>query len=191
MNRPFAGIESDEAFLNLGARRFVGVPQADNPYRILSVSAAHLESTPTPRDLSEQLGITERQVHYYRQAAALLGLLSPDATGWKLTQAGRTVCESSDESARTALAQIIRQTPIIRLAQRKVHGLKDSGSRIRALAHVLSRCTALSGATCLRRAQTLLSWLDWADTHEINQKGFLLFDTISPAAEEPDDVAVA
>jgi site-specific DNA-methyltransferase (adenine-specific) len=191
MNRPFAGIESDEAFLNLGARRFVGVPQADNPNRILSVSAAHLKSTPTPRDLSEQLGITERQVHYYRQAAALLGLLSPDATGWKLTQAGRTICESSAESARTALAQIIRQTPIIRLAQRKVRGLKDTRSRICALAHVLSRCTALSGATCLRRAQTLLSWIDWADTQGATRQGFLFFDDISPAAEEPDDAAVA
>ena len=191
LGRLFDGIEQEGVSLDLARVRFIAVPQADSPERILALVAAYAEGEPSPQDLAEWLQVTVRQVQYYRQAALVLRLLTPDVTGWKLTHAGRTICESSAESARTALAQIIRQTPITRLAEQRVRGLKDTGSRIRAIAHVLSRCTALSGATCLRRAQTLLSWIEWSKSHSRNGQGLLFHNDIPAVAEELKDTALA
>jgi len=45
--------------------------------------------------------------------------------------------------------------------------------------------------SCLRRALTLLSWIDWAKSHGTNEQGWLFRDDVSPVPEEPDDAAVA
>ena len=58
-------------------------------------------------------------------------------------------------------------------------------------AELLSACTCLSASTAHRRAETLLRWLRWAESLGAGQKGFLLFDQISPAAEELKDTALA
>jgi len=169
--RAFTGIEVDQAFLDLATRRFIGVPQADNPERILKLVTAHGESVRTVERLAAKLRVTPRQVHYYRQAAALLGLLRREAAGWVLTQTGQAMCRLRCGDRRAVVARAILENHLVQLAMRAISRKSNQQERRDGISRLLSRCTVLSKATCERRAQTLLSWMDWADgVHNARQR---------------------
>jgi len=189
LGRPYMGVDLDSNFLDMTARRFVGVPQADSPERILAVVRAHAEAEPTPPALAQVLGVTERQVHYYRQAAMVLGLLRRLPSGWQTTQQGRALCGPDETETRRLLAGVILAHPLVTTAAARLRPLRDAQSRQEALARLLYLSTALSESTSQRRAQTLLAWLDWAQEMREGTPG--LFHDIPPASEEPQDAAVA
>jgi len=190
MRRAYLGLEREPAYLNTAALRFIGVPQADNPDRILAVIQAHGEGDLAGASLAERLGVTERQVQYCRHAAAILGLMASSEVGWRLTEWGQNLVSASPIAARRGLAEAIGEAAIVRLAARRVARLRDERDRLSALARMLRLCTVLGEATCFRRAQTLLAWIRWAhDVHEGFQE--TLLGNISPAAEEAEDAPVA
>jgi len=191
INRPFAGIEKEHVSLDLARLRFIAVPQADSPERILALVAAHADWPPTTEELAERLQVTVRQVQYYRQAALVLGLMAERAAGWALTDAGRALAEAPVELARRKLAERILAHPLVAMARRRAGRARHSESQAALVAELLSACTCLSASTAHRRAETLLRWLRWADSQGATRQGFLFLDDISPAAEEPDDAAVA
>jgi site-specific DNA-methyltransferase (adenine-specific) len=190
LNRSFAGVEMDEPFLRIAALRLVGVPQADSPDRILATVLAQADTPASPSELASTLGVTERQVQYCRQAAAMLGFLSCGAWGWQVTESGRMLGVQSPAHAARSLAQVIASHPLIQLAVSKMRRCKDGQSRRDALARLLFACTALSENTCQRRAQTLLAWIAWAQDRLAGDEA-RLFRDVPPASEEPDDAAVA
>jgi hypothetical protein len=145
----------------------------------------------TVAQLAERLGVTERQVQYCRQAAAILGLLVADAPGrWGLTAGAQAIAVAPLAEARRLLARAIGESALVRLAGRRVAGLRDERDRLSALARLLAGCTVLGEATCLRRAQTLLAWLRWA--RDV-QDGFqeTLLREVPPAPQETEDAPVA
>ncbi|MCK4623941.1 MAG: site-specific DNA-methyltransferase [Phycisphaerae bacterium] len=162
MNRQSIGLEMETEFLDIGVHRFVGVPQADNPDRILDLVKVHASENPAPTELARCLGMTERQVYYYRQAASILGLLRRSKSGWALTEIGKTICENSQSYARSLFAQRILELPLVQSAIRKSRRYRTKSAKCRIVAELLSRSTALTGSTCNRRAQTLLAWIDWS-----------------------------
>ena len=166
--RPFSGIDRDDAYLNLAVTRYEGVPQADNPERIIDLVRFHAGDALSPAFLAVRLGLTERHVHYYRQAAQLLGLLARRADGWTLTDSGRKLVGLEPDSAREFVAGLIREAPIVRLAARTMAGFRTSAGHREAVGRMLIRCTALGESTACRRAQTLLAWLRWANERESN-----------------------
>jgi site-specific DNA-methyltransferase (adenine-specific) len=159
LGRASTGLDAQAEFLELAALRCVGVPQADCPERILDLVAAHQGCEPAVDDLSCVLGVTSRQVQYYRQAAQLLGLLSVRGNKYRLTSDGEGVCGPNRGSGRHRLAHIMCRHPLIQLARRRAQAPEGIG----AVADFLVRCTALGRATCLRRAQTLIAWIRWVD----------------------------
>jgi site-specific DNA-methyltransferase (adenine-specific) len=190
LGRSFAGVEMDEPFLRVAAARLLGVPQADSPERILATVMAHADGVRSPALLGEMLGVTERQVHYCRQAAVMLGLLSFGAAGWQLTDTGQTMAGGKPLECARALAAIIACHPLVQLAVSKVRHCKDSEGRRNTVARLLFASTALSENTCQRRAQTLLAWIAWAKAQLAGEEEYLFRD-VPPATEESDDAAVA
>jgi len=191
MGRPFTGLETEESFLNMATLRFVGVPQADSPERILALVASHQRGPADPDALAEALGVTTRQVHYYRQAAALLGLLAYGrAAGWHATATGRTIAETDAAQGRRALARVMLAHPLVQLAARRARRPASARDRRAAVAQMLARITPLGNRTCDRRAQTLLAWMEWSEQQCQNEPR-LLFGEVPPASEEPHDTAVA
>jgi len=190
LRRAYLGLDRDESFLGIAALRFLGVPQADSPDRILAVVQSCAESPVPSLVLAQRLGVTERQVQYCRQAAVLLGLMAQGPEGWRLTEAGRLSSAASAPEARRRLACAILETPLVRLAAARVARQRDERRRLHAVACMLRACTVLGQSTCLRRAQTLLTWIRWARDM---QDGFQesLFRDVPPAAEESDDAPVA
>ena len=185
LHRAFSGVELDDSFLNLTLWRYEGIPQADNPERILDLARLHAADAPPPAVLASELGFAERHVHYYRQAAQLLGILRRDVAGWALTDCGRSLEALAHEDARAFLAGLIRETPIVQLAARAMAKSRTESERKEAVARMLVRCTALGESTAERRAQTLLAWIRWAQ-----KEAKPSYRDIAPAVEEPNDAFV-
>jgi site-specific DNA-methyltransferase (adenine-specific) len=190
LGRPFFGIEMATSFLDMARLRFVCVPQADSPERLLRVLSTHALPACAPSAMAQSMGVTVRQVQYYRQAAAMLGLLAPMGCEWTLTQEGRRIAALDGPEARRALAIAVLSHPLVRLAARRVCGPAPATEHREAVARLLARISALGEATCRRRAQTLLSWVGWAKDVLASDNGYLFGDISSPS-EEPDDAAVA
>jgi len=162
MTRNALGIDRLAEYLFLSQRRCIGVPQADNPDRMLELVrlfGAGLADVPAQ---SARLGITHRQVHYYRHALRTLGLLVSSADGPVLTRLGRKAGTGTPHARRQALARAILNFPLVQLALRKIKGVRTDRGQRRRVAAMLAGCTPISGTTCERRAQTLLTWLGWA-----------------------------
>ena len=166
LSRPFSGIDMDCAYLNMAVTRYEGVPQADNPDRIIDLVALHAGEVPGPASLAETFGLTERHVHYYRQAAQLLGLLRRGAAAWEVTAEGLKLADLSRDDARSFLARLIRELPIVRMAAQSTARYRTADAQREAVALVLLRCTALGESTARRRAQSLLAWIRWAKERE-------------------------
>ena len=164
LNRPFMGCDLQRKFLTTTVFRLLGVPQADRPERILSVTERHLDGVPSAGRLSEEEGITKRQVHYYRQAAAFLRLLEPSGLAWTPTERTREICRMPRSERKRTVARLILEHPLVVLAVRRMRRWRRAGSQSRAIADLLGRSPALSPGICKRRARTLLSWIEWART---------------------------
>ncbi|MFO8012773.1 MAG: DNA methyltransferase [Phycisphaerae bacterium] len=188
--RLFVGMDTDTGFLAMATLRYVGAPQADRPERILALVRASCASGTSVGTLSSQLAISPRQVHYYRQAAALLGFMSHEYGCWHVTNSGRAISRAPPREARSLVAHAISVSPLVRLAQRATRTERDGHARQRAVADALGRATALSAATCMRRARTLLSWLEWLTRYRESGQTFL-FGDVAPVSQESDDAPVA
>jgi len=163
LGRHYAGLETDDDFLNLAVRRFVGVPQADSPSRILELLRAYADGEATVDAMANRLRITPRQVHYYKEAAAVLGLLRRSHSKWFLTPDARHILLNDENAARVLLAETILETPIVQMAVSKTRRIRKEPKRREVLTQLLERCTMLGAATCHRRAQTLMAWIKWAN----------------------------
>ena len=190
LGRAYAGVEREPLFLHISECRFNGVPQADSPDRILALVRGHADGCPGPEQLAATLGLSERQVHYYRQAASLLGFISRSGGEWQLSEPGRALTCADAAQARVILAHTMLAVPLVSLAASRARAHKYSGPRLEAVARLLRGASALGESTCLRRAQTLLAWIAW--TQEcLEAKARLPFDQVPAAPEEAEDAAVA
>jgi|GEM_PF-2511930 site-specific DNA-methyltransferase (adenine-specific) len=188
--RPFSGIEREPTYLDLAALRYEGVPQADNPERIIELVRLHTAERFPVADLAGHLQITDRQVHYYRQAAQLLGFLERRAAGWGLTEAGRKLGNLAPQDARSFLARRIVQLPIVDAAVRRLARHHGAEEPTETLARMLERCTALGESTARRRAQTLLAWIRWTNPGGTESE-LPLYRHVAPPTEETNDAPVA
>lgn len=182
--RLFCGVERERQYIDLAVLRFDGVPQADSPERILDVLRTIAPAALRPTDADTPPDVTERQVHYYRQAAAVLGLLERGENGWALTETGRGCLRLDRDGACRLLARQIVAAPIVRAALAAIRKRRKSETQRMAVENLLRRATALSPVTCGRRAGTLISWIRWAEA----RKSECL---IPSSAHEADDPSVA
>jgi len=178
LNRRYVGIEKENVSLDFARLRFIAVPQADSPERILALVAAHADRPPATEELAERLQVTVRQVHYYRQAALVLGLLTQSAAGWALKDAGRALAEAPAELARERLAERILAHPLVAMARRRARRARRSETQVALIAEMLAACTCLAKSTCERRAQTLMAWGAWAEQQCQAPLDLPLFDCV-------------
>jgi hypothetical protein len=183
MNRVFSGLEQEDSYIGIAMLRFDGVPQADCPQRILDVVEAHAGPGTSLAPINTGLGLTERQLQYYRQAGAILGLLQRTHGGWTVTELGRECSRLESSCKRLFLARQILAAPIVKAAVGAIRKRRDSEGQRRAIEELLLRATALGQATCSRRAHTLISWIQWAE-------GRVSEGPVSSSPKEEDDSSI-
>lgn len=132
------------------------IPQADDLERVIHIAVLVSQGKVAVEELSDSMGIAERQGRYYASAAEILGLISWEGSGYELTNEGRRYIDSRDgELLKTLVLQTIAISAVLKW-------VGDTGrKRIsnQELAQFIEQESDLSGATSLRRAQTLCSWL--------------------------------
>ncbi|MCC7490775.1 MAG: hypothetical protein IT204_00420 [Fimbriimonadaceae bacterium] len=139
------------------------VPQADDLNRVVRLLELVEAGCETTEAIAAEWGFDIRQAQYYREAAAYLGLLSPE--GWQTTRAGRQVLRAGPRLRRQLLARaVVNSWLVIDCLDR---GLPLSAATLGEL------ITALPGprgeprynaTTAARRARTLLAWLRWLES---------------------------
>ena len=141
------------------------VPQADDFNKIIElVSAVHTGLT-TPAQLAEHFTFTERQAHYYREAAEFLGLISRDPDGeLSLTNKGTLLANAPPAEQGKILAKLVVNSwlfqELFERARRKGYFTRDDISDL--IASVLQGGKPrYSGSTVERRRQTIEAWLKW------------------------------
>jgi site-specific DNA-methyltransferase (adenine-specific) len=189
LNRRALGVDQAPENLFLAERRFLGVPQADRPDRMLRLLQMFERG---PHDVASQageLGVSPRQVRYYRHALRALGLLEAGAAGNMMTGLGWGATSGPLAQRRQVLAAAILEFPLVQEASRRVRRLRGTAARRRWIAAMLDRFGSVNGTTCSRRAQTLLSWLAWA-TGVRDGAPAASDELVSPPADEPEDSPV-
>jgi hypothetical protein len=138
--------------------RTVDIPQADRLENIRQFAAAIRDGIRHPAALLELLDVDERHFAYYRQAAAILGIISVTADGQLiLTEQGKRLLATPErsESERLCFREAIRSAR----ALKPFHSLFE-GENI-PFEQVVARLQALTGlarSTAERRAKTLFQW---------------------------------
>jgi restriction system protein len=138
--------------------RSVDVPQANRLENVRELVTAVRDGLHHPATLLELLDVDDRHFAYYRQAAAILGLVSAERDGTlALTERGRALLATSEGSTaerrcfREAMEGARALRPLLSFFQGEALPLGE-------LAHRLRTLTGLSATTAMRRAQTLEQW---------------------------------
>lgn len=131
-------------------------PQADSLTRVIATVAA-ARTTNSVSDIAATFGITGRQLRYYADAAAYMGLavrlgsvITPTASGTRI--AGY----KSERSRLKAISAILETRPVFGRAIKALRAGKPP-ARL-AVAGWIQRNTKLAPVTAMRRAATVQSW---------------------------------
>ncbi|MEZ4385857.1 MAG: restriction endonuclease [Nannocystaceae bacterium] len=137
------------------------IPQADKLENIRQLAAAVGDGIHHPAALLELLDVDQRHFAYYRQAAAILGILRIRSDrSLALTNLGRRLISAPEGSAaeRRVFSRAIAEAEALRpLSACFRDGDIDAG----ALAKRVRKLTGLAPSTAARRAQTLIKWREY------------------------------
>ncbi len=137
------------------------IPQADKLENIRQLAAAVGDGIHHPAALLELLDVDQRHFAYYRQAAAILGILRiREDRSLGLTDLGRrlTAAPEGSDAERQVFVRAISEAVTLRPFR---SSFADTSVDSRQLAKQLQKLTGLAPSTAARRAQTLIRWREY------------------------------
>lgn len=138
--------------------RTLDVPQADRLGNVRQLVAAVRDGIDHVGTLLELLTVDRRHFHYYRQAAAILGLLEYNARGALcVTSLGQRLL-ASGEGSRDERQVFGEAVALARALRPFASFFAGEGQGLATLAGRLEVLTGLSRTTAERRARTLIQW---------------------------------
>lgn len=142
----------------------VPYPQANDLDKVVDSMKLIGDGADDKIQLAEFFEFDERQGDYYANAGRYLGFVERKDQRFVLTRLGREFVqlESLSERTRSLLSQMLTR-PTFRAV---FHLLVENGFKLEnigdvEIAEIIASHTSLSGATPLRRASTLRSWIRW------------------------------
>ncbi|MBI5831283.1 MAG: hypothetical protein HZB16_03115 [Armatimonadetes bacterium] len=136
------------------------VPQADDFNRLVRFLEVLESGLDQPRAVAAEVGFTERQAGYYREAAEYLALVQPGSY-WPSPR-GRDLLRAAPNRRRELLARAVVNSWVLRDLVARGDMITDQ-----AISEVISALTwpdgrpRYSGQTVERRARTIRTWLGW------------------------------
>jgi hypothetical protein len=137
----------------------VPFPQADDLSKVFDVTDILAAGPASKEDIAERFDVDPRQGDYYANAAAWLGFVEKSGSHFALTKEGKKFI-ASDRVDR--IAQVAE-----RLCEREAFAeaaeafVARSPLDTKEIADIIARKYPLSGATPIRRAATVRSWIQW------------------------------
>lgn len=138
----------------------IEIPQADSLLVVEKTVIALASGAKDDVSISQYLGYSERQGHYYRKAAELCGFAVLTDGKSQPTDLGIKLVNSKSEEERvTILQEGVMSIPLIAaLVDEFAQGYGNLGNR-REIVFWLSQNTDLSISTATRRSSTILNYL--------------------------------
>ena len=139
----------------------VPFPQADDVRRVIDIVDAIGSGITQRAAIANRYDFDSRQADYYANAAIYLGLLERNPGVFALSPMGQQFLRAPlHRRTEIFLRQIVSRPVFRQIAQQAVTTGNLPSSD--AVSEIVSAATRLTGATSLRRAKTVLSWLRWA-----------------------------
>jgi hypothetical protein len=141
------------------------VPQADSVDKIMAFPFRVAEGLDTSEKIKEAFGFTVRQSSYYRQAAEILGLVAIEHDKYRLTDEGNRYVKLPTGERVTQMCRLLLSYKLMsELWARLSVDAKAvvSKGEIEAL---VKQESSLGGTTPFRRAQTIVAWFRWIQSH--------------------------
>ncbi|MEI9937439.1 MAG: hypothetical protein WDO69_09460 [Pseudomonadota bacterium] len=136
-------------------------PQADDVRRVIDVVDAVAAGCNSRTTIAARYGFDERQSDYYANAGAFLDLLVRTGATFTLSLVGQEFVGADLTGRHRLLLRQMATSPVFRECMAEVATARRYPTRVE-VAELISRTTGLTGATPVRRATTVLSWLRWA-----------------------------
>lgn len=141
------------------------VPQADSVDKIMAFPFRVAEGFDTSDKIKEAFGFTVRQSSYYRQAAEILGLVAMNRDRYSLTSEGeRYVKLPTEERVKQMCRMLLSYRLMSEIWARLSVDSKVVISK-EEIAALVKRKSRLGGTTPPRRAQTIVAWFRWIQSH--------------------------
>jgi hypothetical protein len=133
------------------------VPQA-NRLRTVADLLALVGAGITDKDeLVKQLQLVEREVDYYKLAARILGLVTPDKRRFELSEKGQALLRvKTPEELAKILGEAVRSAVIFKELLTQYEPAQLTRQKI---VEFLRQRTEVKGSTVGRRASTIIAWL--------------------------------
>jgi hypothetical protein len=139
-------------------------PQANDLDKVVDVVSLADRHLATKAKIAAYFEFDERQADYYANAGVYLGFLARLEDGFVVTDIGQNFINTRSLYMRTHIvAEQMFRRPVFRAAfeQWQGCGFQTEAINQEDIARSIERYTSLSGSTPLRRASTVVRWLDW------------------------------
>lgn len=134
-------------------------PQADDLDKVQQLIFKIKEGLNNSKEIANYFAFDKRQSSYYREAAEALGFVKLEHNSFHLTDNGLKLTSLSTIDRNLFFAQSVSSFKLVKLS---LELLQSNGSVTRKDFEVLIKQNSnLTGATIIRRAQTLSSWFRW------------------------------
>jgi hypothetical protein len=141
------------------------VPQADSVDKIMAFPFRVAEGFDTSEKIKEAFGFTVRQSSYYRQAAEILGLVAMGRNRYSLTDEGeRYIRLPTEERVRQMCRLLLSYRLMGEIWAKLTVDSKAVVSR-EEVETMVKHKSGLGGTTPPRRAQTIIAWFRWIQSH--------------------------
>lgn len=134
-------------------------PQADTLGTVIAAVELYAGEFSAASDLAERLGFDERQGQYYTTAALWLSLVERAAGKISLSPRGKEFVAATRWARFKILFQAVAATPVFR--ECILRNLEKNPMPADEIADLILAKGFANKTTAGRRAQTVISWLDW------------------------------
>jgi hypothetical protein len=142
----------------------IDIPQANDLQKVVATLQAIADGHTAPQAIAAVLGVAPRHGSYYLHAARILGFVTLDRRSLhaSLTEPGNALLRAASEDERRQLLRVVLaarepiRSVLALLHEERSISENDVGALLQQLA-------PLGASTALRRAQTLLAWLQAVD----------------------------
>jgi len=138
-------------------------PQANDFYKVIELVKFSKRKTVTSEQIRRHLGVVERQVNYYIQAAAYLGLVEKTTDGVRATALARDLLSAKARERDFELASLLVQIPTIgkcflfAIENGRLPSIEEAAVELADQKDLMG----INDTTKRRRLSTAISWTKW------------------------------
>jgi hypothetical protein len=139
------------------------IPQADKLEKVIAATEAVAEGASTEMEVAEAIGLSDRQITYYLDAARILGFIENNQAIISVTDKGMNMAKAHRDDKKESLRKAISENDLLKAIVTFVDKDKN-GVNEQDISNFLLSMTAVEAHDLVpRRAKTLMAWLEYLD----------------------------